>query len=202
VTDRPTPGHRTAARALLIAATAVVLLAVAAGGVAAHDNVPAEPGASGHCADDGSGGEFNIHGPGDHETNLTNPAEVQSAVMMTMYFAQTQGECGADNETYLEAHVISADRNAQYCYGNRSDGDQNDTGRGDEPTDNTTAGAGLGEVNENEGSRNYPPGHARNENGEAECRYNDHNKPDREDDGHDEHDHDHDDTGGSEVTSD
>lgn len=175
--DSPVAG-RIVRRGLFLAAATAVLLAVAAGGVAAHDNVPAEPGASGHCADNDSGGAFAFHGPGDHENNFVGPAEAQSAGAMAVYFAETQGDCGGGNETYLEAHVISAAVNAQYCYDERSDGDEGDAGRGDEPTDNATASNGLGEVNVNDGSRNHPPGDEENENGESECEYNAHNKDD------------------------
>lgn len=166
-------------RGLLLVGVTVLLLAVAAGTVAAHDNFPHEPGASGHCDNaEGDGGAFAFHGPGDHENNFADAEEAQSAATTVVFFAETQGECGGSNDTYLEAHVINSDSNVQYCYDEESDGDEGDSGRGDEPTDNATAGAGAGEINVNEGSRNHPPGHPENHNGDDECAYNAHNDSD------------------------
>jgi hypothetical protein len=166
----------TVRRVGLFLAAATVLVAVASGAVAAHDNIPQEPGASGYCDNaNGDGGSFAVHF-GDHENNAMDPQEAQSAAQMAAYFAQTGGECGGSDDRYLEAHVISAQQNVQYCYGERSDGDDGDQGRGDDPTDAVTAAAGAGELNANGGSRNRPPGHEENNNGEAECEYNAHNK--------------------------
>lgn len=148
-----------------------MLVAGGTGTVVAHDNVPVEPGASGSCGADGDGGSFATH-VGDHEQNYTGPAEVQSAAAAAVYFARTGGECDSD-ERYVEVHVISASQNVQYCYSEASDGDEEDTGHGDEPTDNVTAGAGAGEVTVDDGSRNYPPGNPDNDN--DSCAYNAHN---------------------------
>lgn len=151
-----------------------LLLAGGAGTVSAHDNVPVEPGASGHCESNDSGGSFAFHGPGDHENNfVSGPGEAGSAGEMVVYFAETQGDCGGSEDKYLEVHVISSQNNVQYCYSSESDGDDGDTGHGDEPTDNVTAGAGAGEITVNDGSRNYPPGHEKNDN--DACEYNAHN---------------------------
>lgn len=170
------PGLR---RGLLIVAAVLLLTAIGAGAAVAHDNVPAEPGASGHCdSDEADGGSFAVHGPGDHTNDFADAEEARSTGDMAVYFAETQGECGGNGSQYLEVHVISAQNNVQYCYDERSDGDDGDTGRGDEPTDNVTAGAGAGEVNVNEGSRNHPPGDPENDNGERECTYDGHDSDD------------------------
>jgi len=161
-------------RLVLTVVLAASLLSVgAAGSAAAHDNIPVEPGASGHCEDGESGGAFAVHGPGDHESDFVGPAEARSAASLAVYFAETQGECGSDDDRYLEAHVISAQTNAQYCYSEESDGDEGDEGHGDEATDPVTADAGAGEVTVNDGSRNWPPGHP--DNGNDACDYDAHN---------------------------
>lgn len=165
-TDRtePTPVRTGLRHGLLAVVATAFLLTVAAGAVAAHDNVPAEPGASGHCESGDDGGSFAVHGPGDHVNDFADAEEAQSAGQTAVHFAETRGECGGSGDAYLEVHVISAQNNAQYCYSGESDGDDGDTGHGDEPTDDATAGAGAGEVTVADGSRNYPPGHGENDN--------------------------------------
>lgn len=170
------PGLPTAVRqGLLFAVAALLLLTVAAGAVTAHDNVPAEAGASGHCESGDDGGSFAVHGPGDHVNDFADAEEAQSAGRMAVYFAETQGDCGGSEDRYVEVHVISAESNVQYCYSNESDGDEGDSGYGDEPTDDATASAGIGEVNVDDGSRNWPPGHP--ENDDDACTYNAHTPP-------------------------
>ena len=176
-TGRPDSISSTLRRVGFLVAAVTVLLAVASGAVAAHDNVPQEPGASGYCDNaNGDGGSFAAH-VGDHENNAADAQEAQSAAQMAVYFTQTGGECGGSDDKHIEAHTVSAQQNVQYCYDEQSDGDNGDEGRGGDPTDPTTAGAGAGEINVNDGSRNYPPGHEENENGDNECEYNAHNKP-------------------------
>ena len=169
-----------AGRLLLLVLVASMLLS-GAGPVAAHDNVPAEPGASGSCQDGDQGGAFAAHGPGDHENNLADEEEAESAAQGAVYAAETRGECGDDNR-YFEAHVISAAVNVQYCYSEESDGDEGDTGNGDDGTDNVTTGAGAGEVNVNDGTRNYPPPGQEDDpqNEDQACEYNSHNEDEEE----------------------
>lgn len=158
--------------AALLAAS--MLVAGGTGTVVAHDNVPVEPGASGSCNNaDGDGGGFAVHGPGDHENNFAGPAEARSAARGAVYFAETGGECGS-NESYVEVHVVSAAQHVQYCYSEESDGDPGDTGHGDDPTDEVTAGNGAGELNVHDGMRNHEPGHPDYHDDGNACEYNQH----------------------------
>lgn len=160
---------------LLVGAAIVVLLAVAVGGAAAHDTFIVEPGASGHCESGDEGGSF-AHHAGDHYVNFPDAESTQRTRDAVVYFAETEGDCGGDDQRYLEVHVTSTAANAQYCYDERSDGDDGDTGHSDEPTDPVTASNGLGEVTVNDGTRNAPPGseHEKNDNEQEACTYNRH----------------------------
>lgn len=172
--EAPAVGPSPLVRLLLAVVLVVsVLAAGATGSVVAHDNVPAEPGASGSCGAGDGGGSFAVH-VGDHENNLADEEEARNGSEAATYAAENEGDCGEDG--YFEVHVISAAKNVQYCYSERSDGDDGDSGNGNETTDNVTASNGLGEVNVNNGSRNYPPpGDPDNSDGGA-CTYNRHNE--------------------------
>lgn len=170
------PGRPARARLILTCLLIASLLSVGAvGSVAAHDTVVVEPGASGSCDNaDGEGGSFEVH-QGDHveHNSLMGPDEARSTIDAITHFVEHGGECESEHERestedddYFEVHVNSAAQNAQYCYSEDSDGDSGDSGTGDEPTDSVTAGAGIGEVNVGEGSRDHPP------RGDGYCDYN------------------------------
>lgn len=146
---------------------ALVLVTVAGvGSVAAHDTVPVEPGASGSCdTAGGDGGSFEAH-VGDDSLSHTDPQEARNTVGAAEHFVESRGECGSGSDDYVEVHVTSGARNVQYCYSEQSDGDDGDGGHGDEPTDNTTAGAGAGEINEGPEQLHGAPY------GDAYCDYN------------------------------